>query len=410
MKSIAHPAHAAAGSLPFAPGKALLIGVIALVITALGLVFSPPSLLAQSWLVGITFWTAIALGMLFLVMIHHIFDAGWSTVIRRPLEHSLSVFPVLALLFLPLIIGSLFYPGLLWKWMDTQNEAVGGDVLYWTKQGFLNVPFFIVRNVIYFGVWTWLAMRLRRASFAQDLDGSAGHTLTNRKTAAFGLIIGALTLTFASIDWIKSMDYHWFSTMFGVWFFSGSMRAALAATVLLCLFLVRTGHLKGIFKQAHLYDLGKIIFAFTVFWAYISFSQYFLIWNANIPEETFWYNVRESGQWWSVGLLLVFGHFVVPFIYLLFYKNKVTPSRMVFISCWILLIQLIDFCYNILPTKFNAATGMPVQLIRFESIWDLTSLVAVGGISLWAVGASFAKARLIPIRDPRIAESINHHE
>jgi hypothetical protein len=394
---------------------ALIVGVTALILSAVGFVISPHTL-AASWLLAVTFWTSMAIGMLFLIMLHHIFDAGWSTVLRRPLEHAVSVFPWLAVLFFPLIALSLLYdPSLLWKWMDPNfnlstvggHGTVGEDVLWAKKSGYLSPSFFTFRYLFYFGAFTLLASRFRAHSFAQDQDGDASHTHSMRKWAAFGIPLSALCATFASIDWIKSLDYHWFSTMFGVWFFAGSMRLALAGIVLISLLLMRQGMFKGILNRAHLYDLGKIMLAFTVFWGYISFSQYFLIWNANIPEETFWYVLREDGNWWYVGLFLIFGHFLFPFLYLLGYRNKILYGRIAFISAWFILAQLVDFYYNIMPYKKDQM-GDPLPFS--VSIWDITSLLAVGGICVWAFSNSLGRTKSIPVRDPRILESVHHHE
>jgi hypothetical protein len=216
-----------------------------------------------------------------------------------------------------------------------------------------------------------------------------------------------------------SISYHWFSTMYGVWFFSASMRAGLAIVVIACFILAAKGPLKRLYNRAHRYNLGCLCFAFTVFWAYISFSQYFLIYNANIPEETFWYNIRElnanwsPNSWWFVSLFgLVLCYFLVPFFYLLFYNNKVTSGRLLFICCWILFFHLIDLYFNILPTQKpydGNVVGYKVQEF-IPTIFDLASLVGIGGICVWAFLRSLKKTEIIPIHDPRIEESINYHE
>jgi hypothetical protein len=387
------------------------VGAAAIVLTAVGafLTSSPEAAtrVGLSWLIGMTFWIAISIGILLLVMIHHIFDAGWSTVIRRTHEHWLAVFTPLAVLFVPLIVVAFAKPGVIWTWMDT--GLVGGDILYTKKAGFLNVPAFVVFSIVFFASWIFLSWRLRKHSFAQDVDGSVEHTRSNRVTAAFGIPLAALTLTFAAFYWIMSLEYHWFSTMFGVWFFASCIRAALAMTALLCIFLVSRGVLAGIFTKAHLLNLGNLMLAFTVFWAYISFSQYFLIWNANIPEETFWYNVRESGNWWNVGMVLIFGHFLFPFLFLLQHPLKKKHGSMIFICVWILAIILLDFYYNILPSlKVDGSHGVPVNW--HVTVWDVTSLVGIGGVCFWAFFSSYAKQRCIPVRDPRIVESLHLHE
>lgn len=237
----------------------------------------------------------------------------------------------------------------------------------------------------------------------------------NRKTAAFGLPIAAFSLTAIAIFWVKSLEYHWFSTMYGVWFFANCIRGALAVGILLMIWLWNRGDYKGILNTNHFYSIGMLAFAFTVFWAYITFSQYFLIWNANVPEETFWYNLRElnhdgsTNQWWYVGLVILFGHFFVPFFYLLSYKHKVVHSKVKPIMIWILAIILVDLCYNILPAlKDDHGDSLP--FLSFHLLWVITSVAGVGGIWFWAYLTSFPKTKLIPIRDPRIGESLTHHE
>ena len=220
-----------------------------------------------------------------------------------------------------------------------------------------------------------------------------------------------------------SLEYQWFSTMYGVWFFASGMRAALAVTILICLYLVANGKLKGLFKQAHQYDLACLSLTFTIFWAYVSFSQYFLIYSANIPEETFWFTIREidpntglrSGWFW-VSMGLIFGHFFFPFLYLLFYRNKVDVPKLVFIVCWILVFHLLDLYWNIIPGREivpGAYVGYEARpVVGSHLLWGLFSLVGVGCLCAWAVIRSFQSgvAEIIPIRDPRIRESINHHE
>ena len=404
-----------------AAGKALSIGLVGLGLTALGLVISGPAKVAHAYLVGVSYWTAIAIGMLLMVLIHHIFDASWSTVIRRQWEHGLAAFKWLAVLFVPLILASLFFQkDLVWPWMNPEHmmhggHSVGHDPLYVKKSGFLNVNAFVVGTLVFFALWMWLSARLRKASFTQDSDGDVKWTRTNRMTAAFGIPITALTLTAAAIFWIKSLEYHWFSTMYGVWFFANCIRGALACGVLIMVWLYHRGDYKGIINTNHFHSIGQLMLAFTVFWAYVTFSQYFLIWNANVPEETFWYNLRElnhdgsTNQWWYVGLVILFGHFFLPFFALLSYRFKVTKHIIRRIALWILGVILIDLCYNILPA-LKDSHGDSLPFLSFHLVWVLTSVVGVGGVCVWAYLRSFPTARLIPIRDPRIGESLTHHE
>jgi hypothetical protein len=403
-----------------APGKALVIGLVGTALTAIGLFVSGASPVAMSWLVGVTFWTAIAIGMLMMCLIHHIFDASWSVVIRRQWEHGLSAFKWLALLFVPLVVASYFDRDVVWSWFDLSHELHGGhtvghDPLYLKKSGFLSPGMFVGMTVLFFVIWIWLSARLRKASFTQDSDGDVRWTYKNRVTAAMGLPLGALTLTFAAIYWVKSLEYHWFSTMYGVWFFANCVRGALCVGVIMMVWLWNRGDYRGILNTNHLHSIGQLMLAFVVFWAYVTFSQYFLIWNANVPEETFWYNLREvnhdgsTNQWWYVGLLILFGHFVVPFCLLLSYRFKVTKHIIRRIAYWILAIILVDICYNILPA-LKDSHGDSLPFFSLNLLWVLTSVVGVGGICVWSYLRSFPTTKLIPIRDPRIVESLTHHE
>ena len=413
---------AAPASTAPAASKALTLGLAGIALTALGLFVSGAKVVAHSWLVGVTYWTAIAVGMLLLVLIHHIFDASWSTVIRRQFEHGLAAFKWLGLLFLPLVLATFLYDrDLIWPWLDLNHEMHGGhtvghDPLYLKKAAFLNPGMFVGMTIAFFASWIWLSSRLRRASFTQDQDGSLGWTRHNRVTAAIGLPIAALTLTFAAIYWIKSIEYHWFSTMYGVWFFANCVRGALSFGVIIMVWLWQRGDYRGILNTNHFNSIGMLMFAFTVFWAYVTFSQYFLIWNANIPEETFWYNLREinhdgaSNQWKWIGIFgILFGHFFIPFFFLLSYRFKVTPHILRRVAIWILAVILLDLCYNIMPA-LKDSHGDAQPLFSLSLVWILTSVVGVGGVCVWAYLRSFGTAKLIPIRDPRIGESLTHHE
>ena len=383
------------------------------------------------WLWGLSFWLSIGIGMLMLTLLFRVFNSEWTPVVRRQLEHCLAAFPYLAACFAPLLLLALFggdNSGILWEWINPENEIPGGhtveeDVLHQKKSGYLNVYFFSIRAIGYFAVFCGLAHWMRKVSFSQDRDGDTNWTRLGHNIAAAGVPALALSLTFAAFDWFMSLEYHWFSTMFGVWYFAASMRAALATTIILCFFLATRGNLGGLYKRAHQYDLACLSLAFTVFWAYISFSQYFLIYNANIPEETFWYVIREidpnTGEksgWWLVGLGLIFGHFFFSFLYLLWYRNKVEPPRTLFIMSWILAFHLLDLYWNVIPGRIvdpTAVVGYEArQVLGSHLFWGLASLVGIGGLCGWAVLKSFREAdcEAIPIEDPRIQTSIDYHE
>jgi hypothetical protein len=398
------------------PSTWLTAGLIFIALTALGLLVDTTEHVGFSWLIALCFWLSITIGALLFVMIHHVFDAGWSTVSRRTLEHWLAAFVPLAILFLPLIIlGTFVQPGIIWRWLDVHAPAIANDVLWTKKSGFLNPTAFLIGSTIFFAVFISLSARLRRNSFAQDEDGAPAHTRSSRFVSGAGIPLAGLSLTFGAFYWFMSLEYHWFSTMYGVWFFASSMRAMFAFMALLSIYLTSRGVLAGIFRSSHLLNFGNLSLTFTIFWAYVTFSQYFLIWNANVPEETFWYVLREvdpstglPNSWKAIGMVIVFGHFLIPFLYLLQHPLKKKHGTMIFICVWILVTQLIDFTFNILPGQ-KLPNGDPVPF-GTGAVWLLTALLGIGSVCMWAFARSMTKARAIPIRDPRIIESLHLHE
>jgi hypothetical protein len=395
--------------------KALWVGLAGTAATALGMLVSGPHEVATAWLVGFGFWSAMAIGMLMMIVIWHAFDSSWSVALRRQFEHGLAAFPWLALLLLPLILASYFGKGdIVWPWMNPLHQIHGGntvktDLLYEKKEAFLNLPLFTILSAGFFVIWIWISARLRKASFTQDVDGDIKWTHSMRFTSGFGIPVVALTLTAAAIYWFKSLEYHWFSTMYGVWYFSDCARGAMSLGVIIMLWLYKRGDFRGILKTDHLWAIGQLMLTFTVFWAYISFDQYFLIWNANVPEETFWYNIREYGDWWYVSLFLVFGNFLLPFLLLLSYRYKVTHVTIRRIAYLILVVIFVDIAYNILPA-LKDQNGNPLAFFSWRLLWSVTSLVGVGGFCIAAYLRSLPTTKLIPIRDPRIAECLDHDD
>ncbi len=409
-------------SVSAAANKALVLGLVGLAATGLGVVLSGKAA-AFSYLTGLVFWVAVSLGALFLIMIHHVFDAGWSTVLRRQYENWITCLPWLGLLFAPLLISAVIAPGLIWKWTDPAYDLsqVGGhgtvaqDVLWVKKSGLLSTLTLIIASFVGFGGWTLISSRLRAHSVAQDNDGDIAHTHANRFWTAVGLPFTALSMTLCVILWVKALDYHWYSTMFGVWFFAGAIRSALSLGVILMVWLWSRGDYKGILNNNHMHSIGMLMFAFTVFWAYITFSQYFLIYMANIPEETFWYSLREINKdgvfntWGYVGMFLLFGHFVAPFLTLIHYPVKLSKTWLPRVGAFIATVVLVDMTYNVMPSLKNSA-GDAYPFLSLNLLWIATSVVGVGGVCVWAYLNSFAKTKLIPIRDPRIVESLTYHE
>jgi hypothetical protein len=374
-------------------GKLLLtvaVAVVSLALAAVGGFFSAKQF-AFSWLFAFAFFFTIAAGSLFWILVHHAVDADWSVVVRRQLENIAWLFPVLAVLFIPIVLCA----PTLFKWM---NIAPGVDPLLDGKVAYLNEPFFWIRAVFYFGFFSLAAFLLRRNSVRQDKDGDARHTWLSRKMVFPMLPFFALSLTFGAFDWLMGLDFHWFSTMWGVYIFAGSALSSMCVLVLLITALRSAGYLEGIVTIEHYHIMGKLMLAFTVFWAYIGFSQYMLIWYANIPEETTYFLRRNTGSWNTLNIILVIGHFFVPFVILLFQATKKKPLLLCTVAGWILLMHLIDLYIIVLPTYHKA--GLSPHWL------DLVCLLAIGATLAAIFMKRLGDTPLWPLRDPRLANSL----
>jgi hypothetical protein len=345
-----------------------------------------------SYLTGFTFVVTIALGSLFFVMLQHLVRAGWSVVLRRPLEWIAGVLPACAALFLPVV---LFSHDIFAAWMGP--EAAHEPAIH-AKAAYLNPPFFYLRAVVYLGVWGLLAQRFWRGSRAQDETGDELETTRMQAISAPALLLFGITITFAGFDWLMSLDPHWFSTIFGVYVFSGSAVASLATLSLLAIALERPGLLQGVSTVEHRHDLGKLLFGFVVFWAYIGFSQYFLIWYANLPEETIFYLHRWVGSWKAVSVLLAVGHFVVPFVVLMSRHAKRSRTVLAGSAVLLLVMHYVDLYWLVMP-NFNHEGA--------EFSWiDIAGLALPLGAAALVFALRASKSPLYPIRDPRLAEAL----
>ncbi|HSG99082.1 MAG TPA: hypothetical protein VLB27_03470, partial [candidate division Zixibacteria bacterium] len=290
--------------------NAMIIGVVGLAASAAGY-FVNADQFFYSYLTAFIFWTSLGLGALFFTLLHHLTSAEWSVSIRRLTESVMMTLPFMVIFFVPVVFGA----HTLYHW--THEEAVAADAILTHKQPYLNMTFFLVRAAVYFAVWFLLGRTLYKWSRTQDDTGDHALNDKMKRFSAPGMILFALTLTFAAFDWVMSLNPHWYSTIFGVYMFVGSLLAALSFFSLILLMLRGKGVLADKITVEHYHDLGKLLFAFTVFWTYIAFSQYFLIWYGNIPEETEFYHMRWEGSWKIISLLIVFGHFVLPFLALI---------------------------------------------------------------------------------------------
>lgn len=348
-----------------------------------------------SYLTSYTFFTSFALAALFLVMIHHITRSSWGTVIRRIPEAFSSYLWIWAIFFIPVLLGM----GTLYSWTDP--SYVAGDPIMEGKVPYLNEPFFIIRQILYFGVWGWLGYRLHKVSVEMDRTRDWGLTTLMRKISAPGILIFALTIAFASFDWLMSLDAHWFSTMFGVYFFAMSFQALFPLLILLVFWMHKRGILQNTIKQVHIYDLGAWFFAFTVFYAYIAFSQFLLIYYANIPEATLWYYHRLEGSWAFISYSLIVGRFILPFIVLLNRDSKRNSRMLVVTSVLVLVMHFIELYWIAMPIMDHHGISI--------SWMDVTTILGLGGIFFGLFFQQFRKHSMIPINDPYLVESIGKH-
>ena len=375
------------GSLP---NLLLMAGAAGCGISLLGFLFSREQA-SFSWLFGFAYFFTIAIGTLFWTCLHHATDAAWSVVVRRQLENVAGLLPYFAVFFLPLLI---FSTSVLWKWW---SKNPGEDVLLDLKSGYLNHTFFYVRAIIYFALLSFVALSIKNRSVSQDADGASCHTFVMRKFGIGGIPALALCITFAGVDWLMGLDHHWFSTMWGVYLFAGAAGSSMSLLVLIVTALRSKGYLKPVTME-HYHIMGKFMLAFTIFWAYIGFSQYMLIWYANIPEETVYFRLRNVGWWHWLSLALVIGRFFLPFPILLMQFVKKNPKYLCMVAGWILCMQALDMYVIVLPALHK--TGLS------PSIFDISSLVGIGGIVGWLFLKKLGETNLFPTRDPRLAESI----
>jgi hypothetical protein len=375
-------------------GAVALVGLLATV--AVGLtVDHGAERFFRSYLVNFMFFLSLGLGALFFVLVSHLVRAGWGVVVRRLAEAMAATLAPMALL------GGVLLFGLheLYEW--THAEVVAHDTLLQHKSPYLNTPFFVGRLIFYFVIWNLIAWYFRGRSLRQDRTRDPGLTVEMERVAAPAMIFYAMTVTFAAFDLMMSLYPHWYSTIYGVYFFAGTVLSFFSLVPLMVFVLQRRGKLTEVVGIAHYHDMGKLMFAFVVFWAYIAFSQFMLFWMGNLPEETIWYEVRQGGGWASVSLLLLLGHFVVPFFWLLSRHFKIRPRLLIVAAVWLLIVHWVDLYYLVMP-ETNPA-GPPLQLL------DLTCFLFVGGVVGAAACTLLGRGHLIPVGDPRLQESLELH-
>lgn len=375
---------------------ALVAGALGVVACGFGLLANPHQFF-RSYLLAFLFWMGIAVGSLVVSMIHHLAGGRWGLVILRILEAAARTLPVLALLFLPLAFG---LPQLyLWA----QPDKVATDALLQHKSAYLNVPFFLGRAAFYFAVWSLFAHLLSKWTRAIDQGGD--HQALSKKLRGLsggGLVAMALTITLAAVDWAMSLSPHWYSTVYGILFVVGQCLAALAFVVVLMAGFADEKPFAGLVRREQIHDLGKLLLAFVMLWAYINLSQFLIVWSGNLPEEIPWYLTRAQGGWQWLGLALVLFHFFLPFLLLLSRDLKRNAGLLGTVAGVILVFRMVDLFWLVAP---ETAGGHGGHAPGFAVHWlDLGALLAVGGLWLLAFVRELKGRSLLPTGEPEIRE------
>lgn len=352
--------------------------------------------LLHAYLVSYAALLSITLGGLFFVMLQHLVGAAWSVTVRRLGEVVAANMPLMAILSAPIAASLLLGSDALYSWNNP--ATVAADALLAKKTAYLNAPFFCIRLAFYLAAWCLLARFFYTRSVRQDRTGDPELSQTMKAVSAPAMLLYAATVTFAAFDLLMSLSPLWYSTIFGVYVFAGGIVGFLAVLILAAIGLQATGRLAGSITVEHYHDLGKLLFGFVFFWGYIAFSQYLLIWYANLPEETIWYAVRQTGTWVVVSLLLLIGHFVLPFLGLLPRTVKRSRPALLGWAAALLVMHWVDLYYIVMPSL--SGEGVPFHLM------DLTVPVGLGGLYLWGLTRTASRASLVPERDPRLQRSL----
>jgi hypothetical protein len=369
---------------------AAAVGVAALLLCGIGTIVDPTQFF-RSYLVAYLFWIGIALGCMGILMIQHITGGAWGAMIRRPLESGARTLPLLAILFLPILLGL----EALYEW--ARPEHVAHDPVLQHKSLYLNAPFFAVRAALYFAAWIAVSTFLRRWSLEQDETVGDGPALRLEMLSRGGLLLYGLTMTFAAVDWAMSLEPHWFSTIYGILFAGGQVLSAFAFVIPVAALLAAEPSLAEVMTAGRFHDLGKLLLAFIMLWAYFALSQFLIIWSGNLPEENVWYLARLRGGWQWVGAALIAFHFVLPFVVLLSRDVKRGARRLAVVATVLLGFRYLDLFWLIAPAFSPGALSLH---------WlDPAALFGLGGIWLWVYIRQLRGHPLVPLRDPALLEA-----
>jgi hypothetical protein len=374
--------------------RSLIVGIVALLVCLIGAVYRPDQFF-RSYLFSYLFYLGLTLGCLALVMLQYLTGGSWGIVIRRITEAATRTIPWLAALFIPILIG---IPRL---YIWSHDDAVKADHLLQHKHLYLNVPFFYGRAIIYFAGWYLFAHFLNKWSHDQDTEGRAPRARQLQLLSGPGLCFYGLSVSFAAVDWVMSLNPHWYSTIYGLLFLVGQGLSSLSFCIALLVILSDDGGpLEGVIGPAHLHDIGKLLLTFTMLWAYFAFSQFLIIWAGNLRDEIPWYLERLNGGWQWIGLLLVVFHFALPFALLLSRTLKRRGRTLVRVAAMVIVMRFVDLFWLVAP---DAAKG------GFHVDWmDFLAPLGIGGLWLAMFLFQLKKWPLLPVRDPHLAEAIAH--
>jgi hypothetical protein len=374
--------------------RALVVGVIGIILLVLGLIIDRAQFF-RSYLWAYVYVLGIAVGSLAWLMVQYCTGGAWGVAIRRPAEAAARTLPLLIVLFVPIILGySSLYP---WA----KPEVVAAEPILQHKQIYLNLPFWLVRAALILGGWLFLSWYLNRWSLVEDRDGPRPAHRKMSRISGPGLVFWAFAVTFMSIDWVMSLNATWFSTMFGLLFVAGQGLSGMSFLITILVFLSDRRPLSEVLTPRHLHDVGKLMFANVIFFAYLAFSQFLIIWAGNLPDEIPWYLERLRGGWQYVAVALVLGHFALPFALLLSRDLKRKAGMLVKVAIFVLVMRMIDVYWMVIPDATKGASLSPSWI-------DLGALLGIGGIWAAFFFTQLEKRALIPVNDIHIVEALEH--
>jgi len=374
--------------------KPALVGGLAALVLCVVMGFGNPAQFFRSYLLAFVFWIGLPLGCSAILMLHHLVGGTWGFPLRRLLESGTKTVLLMAVLILPI----LFRLPVLYSWADPRKVAA--DPLLQYKHPYLNVPFFVARTIIYFAIWILMAHFLNKWSRQQDETGEAGLTRRLQRLSGPGLVLFGLTVTYMSVDWVMSLEASWFSTIYGMIFMVTEALAAMAFVTLAVILISKQKPLNDLVSPRVLNDYGNLLLTFTMLWAYLSFSQYLIIWAGNLKDEIPWYMSRARGGWAWVALALIIFHFAVPFLLLL--SRLVTRrSRLLgWVAAGLIVMSSVDIFWLTAPAFEHAGPEFHLT--------DWLAILGIGGLWLWRFTSQLKGRPLLPLHDPRLKEIMQH--